>query len=137
MDFRFQISDFGWGKRFARGAVRGWALLLWLAVVVGCGTGDGPGSPSDELSKFVSGVADAAGTAEAFKTVFAEGAAPPESKRAEYGRYAFWAKDVSLSGDSATITVEVSGSDDQVIAEVQWTAKRQGTQWKLETAPLP
>ena len=36
-----------------------------------------------------------------------------------------------------TIPVELSDSDDKIVGEVEWTAERQGGQWKLKDAPLP
>ena len=120
MDFRFRIS----------------AALLSVALVAGCG-GDDRGTPRDDLSQLVSGVADSAGTPQAFEKIFARGAAPAKSKRADFGRYAFWAKDVELSGDAATVTVELRDFDNQLVGEVQWAAVREDGRWKLQDAPLP
>ena len=111
-------------------------MLLSVAVVVGCG-GDDVGSSADELSQFISGVSDSMGNPATFVAVFATGAAPAESEQSKYLQYRFWAKDVDISGDSATVTVEISDSSDKVVAEVEWTAVREGGQWKLKTAPLP
>jgi len=116
--------------------VCGAGLLLWLTVVVGC-SGNEFGTPSDELAQFIAGVADSAGNPETFQAIFAAGTTPDESERSKYGSHAFWAKNVSISGDMATVTVEVSDSDDRVISELEWTAVQEAGQWKLKTAPLP
>ena len=111
-------------------------LLLLAVAAIGCSDG-GVGTPSDEFSQLVSSVSDFAGDVEKFEAMFADEAVPPESERAEYGRYSFWAKQVSVSGDSARMTVEVSDLDDKIVGEVEWTAVREDGQWKFNHAPLP
>ena len=77
------------------------------------------------------------GDLEMFQGMFASEAVPDESERREYGRYSFWAREVSVSGNSATVIVEVSDLDDKIVGELEWTAALEGGQWKLNSAPLP
>ncbi len=109
--------------------------VMPLIAIVGCG-GDG-GASSKEVSQFICGVADVMDNPATFDTVFATGATPVESQRANYRRYTYWTNDVDVSGDSATADVEISDFSDKVVATLQWTALREGGNWKLKDAPLP
>jgi len=121
-----------------------WKLLFGLVLgaallnAYGCGEPQtGEETEEDKVTALVDEVADRAGTPEDFQTVFAEGAVPPEEKRAEYHKLMFFAEDVSISGDTAEITVRVEDFNNNPKGQVTWKAKRQGDRWVLTDAPLP
>jgi hypothetical protein len=73
-----------------------------------------------------------------FQSLFADGAAPDDSLRPRYGKYAYRATRIEVSGDTATATVAVRKfRTEEVVAELQWQAVRSGNEWKLQDAPLP
>ncbi len=104
--------------------------------ITGCGRPK-PGTPAHDAAAFVAGVADAAGTPASFNSLFAEGAAPPAAERKKFQQHNYWGKQASVSGDTATVTVEVYDISGTIVGEVEWTAVREGGQWKLKDAPLP
>ncbi len=123
---------------------RVWKLVVGLLVAAGLGGITGCGAPEtgestegDQVSALVSEVSDAAGTAEGFQALFAQGSAPPEEKRPDYNKLMFTATDVSISGDTAEAAVRVEDFSNNVKGEVTWKAKRQGQGWVLTDAPLP
>ena len=117
--------------------VRWTGLLLLAALAGGCGQGEYEPTDADRLSGLVSSLSDAAGDAEAFRSFFAEGAAPPESERARYKSYNYYAESPKISGDSATAATSVKDFNGNAIGEVSWSAVREAGQWKLKAAPLP
>ena len=82
-------------------------------------------------------------TADRFAVQFAEGAALPDSERSKYAPpLYFMLKSAEISGDAATMTVEVfqaaeGGGEDQLLGEVTWTAVRKDKRWHLKSVPLP
>ena len=122
--------------------MRTFALLGIVALVVGCGgeggdtTTAGGLDETDTVRSLVSSLPDYAGRdAKVFNAFYADGSAPNASTRKKMKDYLFNMLDVSFSGDSATITVEVFGDSGK--SEATWTAVKQDGEWKLKDAPLP
>ena len=71
--------------------------------------------------------------------MFAEGATVPKKDRERYGVGFFTCKSYEEGADENTMILQVICYDasSQVLGEVEWTAVKQGEEWKLQEAPLP
>ena len=119
-------------------------LLLITVVVVGCNEGPARGpDDSDEarIGMLLSAVGGAASSAvqnpEGFQMLFAAGAAPADSEAPRYAKAGFYSKGVSISGDTATVKVEVETMEGELDELLEWTVVREGEFWKIKDAPLP
>ncbi len=118
--------------------------LALIMVVVGCNSGPS-GDPTESEEgriKFLLGsVGGAASSAarkpEDFQMLFAAGAAPEESEAPRYAKCGFYAKDIKISGETATVEVEVETVDGELDELLQWTVVREENSWKIKDAPLP
>ena len=129
-----------------RFATQGSVIVLMLVTVAGCGGRRQPDASQltdlGRLRTVVNEVSANAETADRFAVQFAEGATVPESERSKYAApMSFMLKSADISGDSATLTVEVyksaeEGGQDERLGEVEWTAVKE-TRWKLKTIALP
>jgi len=113
-------------------------VLIVAAGIGGCGEKP-PHAPDDSrVSGLVMGLHEASGSATSFQHIFAEGAAPKETERLEYTKHHYDVKSRNISGDSATLTVNIrdaaTGSPE---GEKEWTAVKVNDNWKLKEAPLP
>ncbi len=135
-------------KRFVmNSSLRAAACMVGLAlimVVVGCDSGPaGRPDDSDEARiNFLLGALNgrarsAAQEPEDFRQLFAAGAAPAESEIPRYAKAGFYSKGVSISGDTATVKVEVETMEGELDELLQWTLVREGESWKIKDAPLP
>lgn len=74
------------------------------------------------------------------EALFAKGAMPAKAEFKKYGPFSFWPNvgGPKISGDTATMTVmvcdEKTGND---AGKVEWTFVKEGSGWKLKSAPLP
>ncbi len=138
MDKRFFVKPW---LRLATCAV-GLALIM---VAVGCdpgGASRGPDSTEEgRIKSLLSSVGGAASAAaqnpEAFQMLFAAGAAPADSEAPRYAKCGFYSKGASISGDTATVEVEVETMEGELDELLQWTVVREGKSWKIKDAPLP
>ena len=118
-----------------------WSLLvaLSLGLATGCG-GDSAlsaaGAPAEEL---VLNIDDASGSEDEFKALFADGATVPEQDRKKYGEGFFHCESCEEGPEENTMTLKVVFYDpgSQVKGRAEWTAVKQGEEWKLQDAPLP
>ncbi|MBI2823917.1 MAG: hypothetical protein HYX69_04395 [Planctomycetia bacterium] len=91
----------------------------------------------DQLRVLVSSVADAANKPRDFQALFLPDARPTDEARKQYALRTCTVKAVDLHSDlSATIHVGVESADGAT-TDVDWTAQRGDSGWKLKTAPLP
>ena len=78
-----------------------------------------------------------------FEGLFVEGAAPPIAERSKYGPPMWFelAADPEISGDTATLTVNVLKVDEnanrEVVGETKWTGVKVDGEWLLKDVPLP
>lgn len=118
-----------------------------LALLPGCGSGDGELTDEQQITALVSGLNDATGDQEAFAERFVSGSAPEDFE--PYQSAAFTPSSPSISGDEATVPVKVrtgivdSSQGDGAKAkskaetfEVTWTLQKVSGDWKLKDAPI-
>jgi hypothetical protein len=106
-------------------------------LIAGCG-GKPTGPTQDEqVEMLVSKVPDAVGRPERLQKLFTAAAIPPADQRQKYSRLMFFAKSNRVTGDNATIVVEVEDGLGKSLGEVEWKAVREADGWKLTAAPLP
>ena len=106
---------------------------------------------TDEPSQAVavlSGVNDAAGDEETFKSIFVGGSAP-EDREKYFSSQIEVIGTPEISGNEAAVKVKISqgaaqseGGDGPKTAEVNegevtWTLQKEGETWKIKDAPLP
>lgn len=115
-------------------------LVIFMLIFVGCNK-SGPIDPNDglnqeqiDIQEFISGIGDGAGSA-AFKNKFTNAPSTAESKK--YATLYFSASEIVINGNSATATVDISkpGEADPYATKT-WKLKKEGDNWKLESAPL-
>ena len=121
-------------------------LLLLVAAVAGCHSSQ-PGPEDADDSGFINElIGDISATAdgveiERFEAAFAARSVPTAAQREEFARYDFRAAEYAeVSGDSATVLVEVSDREkgsSSVAGTVTWTAVKENGAWKIKDAPLP
>ncbi len=118
--------------------------LLSIMVVAGCDSGPSGGpvdSDQSRINMLLSSVGGAASSAarkpEAFEMMFVAGAAPEESEAARYAKCGFYSKGASISGDTATVKVEVETAEGELDEFLEWTLVREEGSWKIKDAPLP
>jgi hypothetical protein len=118
------------------------AILLPLAALGGgCGGSDKPPVANDNarVMGVVTSLSEVTGNPKQFQSMFAEGAAPKDSERAEYAKYNYQLKSrqASISGDTATVTVELTDrASGSAVGEKEWKVVKAGDTWKLKEAPL-
>jgi hypothetical protein len=121
-------------RQFARTSV---AMLL-SAAMTGCGGSREGGSEPNRARLIVGEMSDNIDNPARFAKLFAQGAAPPDAQRRRYGQYRIWAKSADVSGDTATLTIELKElRTNKILEDRQWTAVKEGDTWKLKDAPLP
>jgi hypothetical protein len=72
--------------------------------------------------------------------LFAKGAMPAKAEFKRYGQFSYWpdAGIPKLSGETATMKVTVRDENTGIDAgQVEWTFAKEGTDWKIKSAPLP
>ena len=126
-----------------------WAAGVLVVAAMGCGRGDPTGEPISEfglLWSLVDNVGETCGnpSPDEFNKLFVAGSAPAGPQRAKYGRPLYFVlnRDSQVSGDTATLTVDVSrnapdGGTPTPVGKVKWAAVKEGGVWKLKDAPLP
>ncbi|MBN2291381.1 MAG: hypothetical protein JXM70_03085 [Pirellulales bacterium] len=115
------------------------AILLFAIVTIGCGpkTTTG-GSDVNQARQLVGALADSSDNPQMIAPVFAEGCVPTMEKCRQFQRYSLWGKAAEISGDTATITVEVTDyRTGKILTEIEWTAVKENGEWKLKDTPLP
>lgn len=125
-------------------------MVIGPCLLSGCGDAPTPGQEEDQqVATVVSGVNDAAGDEETFKSLFVSGNAPED--RSKYFSSAIEVVGTpEVTGDTAKAVVKISqgssesegkNSDpkakDVGSGEVTWTLKKEGETWKIQDAPLP
>lgn len=124
---------------------RALALFLagWLAsFVAGCGSRTAPVDLSgDEMAVrlLISGLPDDIDSKKIATELFVEGAMPDDTTRKRMAALMFMPLDgIAIDGDTAKAEITVSdGSTGSELGKVEWSAVKQGGQWKLKTVPLP
>lgn len=119
------------------------AMLLGLLGMIGCGGGD-PGKGADMggaegklVAEAVENLNDTAGNAAKFAKAFAKGSAPVAGKK--YGGLAYYivGKPV-VTGEQATCKVRVEkAADGTSLGEQEWSFVKEGSDWKIKSAPIP
>jgi hypothetical protein len=117
-------------------------FALFCGYVSGCGGGAEPYvyEPDEEekVRSRVADMADAKRDPEQFRELFTSASAPDDAAIEEYRKYDFYAKSVSISGDSATASVEaMHPQTGEVRATLQWKLQRADGEWKIAESPLP
>jgi hypothetical protein len=113
-------------------------VLPLVAILTGCGDKPKPPSEDARVIGLVTGVGEAAGSPDAFKSMFAEGAAPSEQERQKYRKYSYEVKSHRVSGDTATVTMNVKDvAPGSPVGEKDWTCVQTSNGWKIKEAPLP
>lgn len=96
-----------------------------------------------KVSELVQLFSDNARETDSFETCFPAGKAPDDKIRLRYMKLyqtlTMEPLEPEVTGDQATITIEVLDPDDPatVIETVTWTASKLGDEWKLMDAPFP
>lgn len=116
-----------------------WCATVIVIAMAACGPhGDGESGEADQVSALVQDVSDATTQPKRFEELFAKGKEPDKGRRKEYAQYNFRPiEQPSLDGDTAKVRVLVRDRMDQTVGEVEWSAAREGDQWRLSNAPLP
>lgn len=120
-----------------------WILSGIVAVcalpLCGCGSSSPEfGSAPDEVIQLVGCIPDSTRSPQTFAAVFSSSAPPNDMQRRQFAQYVFVAKSASVSGDEATIRVEIRNPmTNDPIGQQEWTAVKEDGKWKLKTAPLP
>ncbi len=125
------------GMTFAKTA---WAVLLiaLAATTVGCGIGGGSSEDVDAARRSVSGIGDALNHPDRLAQLYVSGSVPSGTERAKLARYRYWGRTAAISGDTATVTVEITDrKTNNIIGDVEWTVVKDGDTWKLKDTPLP
>ena len=91
----------------------------------------------EAVARIASGLSDCVGSEELFAGAFVDGSPVDDETRAKYRGFNFVADAATISGDTATIPVAIEDANEQIIANVEWTAVKEGDRWKLKTAPMP
>lgn len=118
---------------------RAWMLLTIMAL--GCGGGAATvdmGSPEGKLvAEAIENLNDSAGNATKFGKAFAKGSGPAAGKK--YSGLGFYiVGKPTVSGDQATAKVRIEKlSDGSTVGEQEWSFVKEGSDWKIKTAPLP
>ncbi len=115
------------------------ASLLLIIFVFGCApkTTTG-GSESNQVRQLVGALADSSDNPQMVAPTFAQGCVPDLQKCRQFQRYRLWAREAEVSGDTATLIVEVKEHrTGQILPEQTWTAVKENGQWKLKETPLP
>ena len=121
-------------------AIRMWNVLLIAstALVAGCGVVGASSEDVDAARQSVAAIGDAVPHPARFTQLYVEGSAPSDAERPKYGLYRFWGRTASVSGDTATVTVEVTDrKTNQIIGDFEWIVVKENDNWKLKDTPLP
>lgn len=113
--------------------------ILCLPPLCGCGSSSPEfGSPPDEVVQLVGGIRDNTRSPQTFAALFSSATPPDEMRRRQFMQYVFVARSASVSGDDASVKVELRRpADNETVGEVEWTAVKEGGVWKLKETPLP
>ena len=105
----------------------------------GCGSSTPEfGSAPDEVIQLVGCIPDSARSPQTFAVLFSSTTPPDDAKRQQMMPYTYVARSAKVSGDEATVKVEVRNrSTSEPIGEMEWTAVKEGGNWKLRDTPLP
>ncbi|MEA1950833.1 MAG: hypothetical protein U9N87_05580 [Planctomycetota bacterium] len=114
--------------------------LVFLALVAAaCGpkTNTG-GSDPNKVKQLVGSLADSSDNPQMVSPVFAQGCVPTLEKCRQFQRYSLWAKTAEISGDTATLIVDVQDArTGKALPNLTWTAVKENGEWKLKETPLP
>ena len=116
--------------------------LALLALSIGCGSevdqleAEINAGEDEIVAQLASGLSDCVGNEDTFAAAFVNGSPVDEETRAKYQGFSFSTDLATISGDTATIPVVIENLDGQVVATVEWTAVKEGSNWKLKTAPM-
>lgn len=113
------------------------ALLALLVLCCGCASEPPGPNPIEQLQMVIANLPDSATKPDRFKSFFVAGAAPGDADRMKYRAIMLRAKTATQSGETATVRVQVEDVQGIKLGEVDWTAVKEGPDWKLKTAPLP
>jgi hypothetical protein len=127
-------------QKLAAGAL----LVLAGIVALGCDrpVARDPEIPPDVLILRPIGDVDdrssSPGELDLMKKVFVPGSEPSEKDLQRYPAYRYEGKQISQSGDSATVTVVLTDAKTGSPAgEVQWSLTKVNGTWRIKDAPLP
>jgi hypothetical protein len=114
-------------------------ILLTALLFVGCNKSaidpnEGMSEEQVEVNEFIREFADSASNA-GFKDNFTKPPSAAEMKK--YRSLYFSATDVQVSGNSATVVVEISKPGEQdPMATKTWKLTKTGETWKMDSAPV-
>jgi len=115
-------------------------LLAGMMMICGCGGSEQQYASSEEaaVKEAVSNFSEAGRTAEGLAVLFVEGATPDAATRKRFAPYMPSASSVSVSGNIATVDVELEElATGNIIGPAEWTLEKVGDQWKIKTCPFP
>ena len=117
-------------------------LVSLISCVGGCRHTTAPdygGEDGNKIAALVDKMNDDSNTIPKLKASFASGTAIGKKDVKTYPRFRYEIKgSPTVSGDSATATVEVSAySGNDAGREKEWTFVKEGSDWKIKAAPLP
>src|SRR5437762_3304288 len=126
-----------------RPAAFGAAGLFLAALLAGCDSSVGkPPSLSGDAkadAALLSTLAEDRANPKALARHFAQGAAPKPADLKRYAKYGFYlGGKPAVNGDTATLTVVIHDeSAGKEVGKLDWTFVKEGSEWKLKSAPLP
>jgi hypothetical protein len=115
-------------------------LALAALAAAGCGPSGAANLPEGDpkaIGDLIDNLNEVRTDPKRLAACFARGAAPKDLKRYAACEFYLGGKP-SVSGDSATLTVSVRRqSDGGEAGTPEWTLVKEGSDWKLKSAPLP
>jgi hypothetical protein len=82
-------------------------------------------------------LADSSRSLDEFRAHYAKGKAPSSTEARKYAEYSFFPRsDITISGNTASFTAGMEKYDAPLV-EKQWTAVKEGDEWKLDETPIP
>lgn len=118
------------------------AMILGFLGLVGCGGGSSEsvdmGSPEGKLiAECVENFNDSTGNVSKLKKSFTNGSAPTTAKK--FAGLAFYVVGKpAVTGEQATCKVRVEKANNgNSLGEQDWSFVKEGSEWKIKSAPIP
>lgn len=118
-----------------------WYGVVFLCCVSGCGRGGGASAPlsqAEGVEAFIQSLDDVRERPQTLATYFAQGSTPGSDQLKRYAQYTYDpASKPTLRGSEATLKVKILDAQNQEVGNLEWIVVKDGTDWKLKSAPLP